>query len=194
MSKLERRTKTLVIRPLKSNDYQSWMKGNTELPAARNQWDREPSPPSEVSRIGFNRLLKKQKKWREEDKYYIFPVFEKKSNQLVGSLGIVDLARGYTHTASISYSIFNPYWGRGYGKEAVTALIDIGFRDLNLHRLEAGIEPTNRRSILLVRSLGFRKEGLKRKFVYLRGNWKDLVSYAITCDDLGLEWNGKLHT
>jgi len=72
----------------------------------------------------------------------------------------------------------------------VRALIDIGFRDLRLHRLEAGIEPGNRRSILLARSLGLRKEGLKRRAVFLRDTWVDLGIYAVTCEDVGIPWKG----
>lgn len=70
------------------------------------------------------------------------------------------------------------------------AIIDIAFRDVKLHRVEAGIEPTNRRSILLARSIGLRKEGLKKRAVFLRGMWNDLVMYSATCEDFGYKWQG----
>ena len=78
-----------------------------------------------------------------------------------------------------------------FHREAVRAAIDIAFHDLKLHRVEAGVEPRNRRSILLARSLGLRKEGLKKRAVQLRANtWVDLVVYAATSEDFGSKWRG----
>lgn len=42
-------------------------------------------------------------------------------------------------------------------------MIDIGFKDIKLHRIEAGIEPGNKRSIALAKSLKMRREGLKKR-------------------------------
>ena len=102
----------------------------------------------------------------------------------------MDVLRGVGQSAYLGYFISNRFWGRGFGKEAVLAMIDIAFRDIKLHRIEAGIEPSNRRSILLVRSIGLRKEGLKRRAVFLRGYWNDLVMYSATCEEFGIKWKG----
>jgi ribosomal-protein-alanine N-acetyltransferase len=102
----------------------------------------------------------------------------------------MDVLRGLGQTAYLGYFINNPFWGKGYGKEAARAAIDIAFRDVKLHRIEAGIEPRNRRSIFLARSLGLRKEGLKKRAVFLRGKWNDLIMYSATCEEFGFKWKG----
>ncbi len=35
-----------------------------------------------------------------------------------------------------------------------------------------------------------RKEGLKKRAVFLRGKWVDLVIYSATCEEFGVKWKG----
>ena len=65
------------------------------------------------------------------------------------------------------------------------ATIEIGFQDLELHRVEAGIAPKNKSSLKLAKDLGMRREGLSRKRVFSSGHWRDLVLYALTTEDQG---------
>ena len=69
----------------------------------------------------------------------------------------------------------------------VSALLQVAFGVLDLHRVEAGIEPANTPSIALAESLGMRYEGLSRRRLYVRDQWQDMALYAITVEDLGLE-------
>ena len=57
--------------------------------------------------------------------------------------------------------------------EGLSALCTWAFHRLGLHRLEANIQPGNRRSLALVRRLGFRREGFSPAFLYLDGAWRD---------------------
>ena len=81
--------------------------------------------------------------------------------------------------------------GKGYGKEAVRLGIDIGFQDLKLHRLEAGIEPKNKRSIALAKSIGLKREGFSKNRLFLRGQWLDMVLYVARSEDFGIEWKSQ---
>ena len=65
------------------------------------------------------------------------------------------------------------------------------FKDIKLHRIEAGVEPGNRRSIRLAKSLGMRREGLKKRAIFLRGEWRDLLMFTLTSEDLGIKFNSK---
>jgi ribosomal-protein-alanine N-acetyltransferase len=60
------------------------------------------------------------------------------------------------------------------------------FGDLGLHRVEANIQPANKRSIAFVRSLGFRHEGLARRYLKIGGRWCDHEHWAL----LKEEWRG----
>ena len=143
-----------------------------------------------MSKANFQKILKSQKKLRDQDQFFDLAVFEKSSGKMVGTVAVMDVLRGLGQTAYLGYFIHNKFWGRGYGKEATLAMVDIAFRDIRLHRIEAGIEPTNRRSIMLARSIGLRKEGLKKRAIYLRGKWNDLVMYSATCEEFGVKWKG----
>ena len=64
--------------------------------------------------------------------------------------------------------------------QGLLLLLQEAFNTLNLHRLEANIQPENMGSIRLVSKAGFVKEGYSR--MYLRvGNkeWKDHERWAI---------------
>ncbi len=196
MTKLNRETRRLVVRCLKPTDYLTWQAAHSSMIEPRNKWDKKNRSAQELSRSHFRKILHSHKKQRDEDRFFVLGVFHKKSHELLGNVGLMDLQRGISQSAYLGYTIFNRHWGKGYGKESVLAAIDIAFKDLGLHRIEAGIEPTNRRSIFLARSLGLRKEGLKKRaiFVSTRNRWVDLLSYSATCEDFGIKWKGKTQT
>ena len=191
MANLVRNTKRLIIRPMEISDYEVWKEYFSTMDESRNIWDNHNRPSERLTKTTFLKILKSQKRMREGDKFYDLIVFKKASRQIIGSVAAMDVLRSVSQTAYLGYTIHNKFWGQGYGKEATKAMIDIAFRDLKLHRVEAGIEPKNRRSILLARSLGLRKEGLKKKVVYLRGQWNDLLIYSTTCEELGIKWKGE---
>ena len=54
---------------------------------------------------------------------------------------------------------------------------------LKLHRVEANVQPTNRRSLALVRRAGFVREGYSRRYVRIAGRWRDHVRMALLVED-----------
>jgi ribosomal-protein-alanine N-acetyltransferase len=191
MARLSRATSRLIIRPLDIGDFESWR--SVDVLPTQNIWDRTPLPIQQRKLSVFKKILSVHKKTRDRDYSYDFGVFLEPT-QLIGIVSVMEVSRSISQSAYIGYRIFNTHWGKGYGKEAAEALIDIAFKDLALHRVEAGIEPTNRRSILLARSIGLRKEGLKKRAVFLRNRWVDLVIYSATCDEFGIKWSNEAAT
>ncbi len=189
-----RKTKRLIVRPLALSDFIEWKTYFSSMSPPKNKWDNKNRDPSDLNKSNFRRLLKSQKNLRDSDKFFDLAVFEKTSGKMVGRVAAMDILRGLGQTSYLGYFIHNKFWGKGYGKEATLAMIDIAFRDIQLHRIEAGIEPSNRRSIMLARSLGLRKEGLKKRAVFLRGKWNDLVMYSATCEEFGVKWKGQPKT
>ena len=57
------------------------------------------------------------------------------------------------------------------------------FEELDLHRLEANIQPDNFRSINLVKNNGFKKEGFSPRYLKINGEWRDHERWAITHED-----------
>ena len=86
--------------------------------------------------------------------------------------------------AEVGYSLLPTAWGRGYMHEALSALLDHGFGELALNRVEADIDPRNIASNRTLERLGFRQEG------YLRERWivADEVSDSLFYGLLQREW------
>jgi len=183
-----RKDKRLLIRPFKQEDYLAWKYFFDTLASPKNIWDSHIKSKDELSKSSFNKLLKLNNECIKKDLIYRLAVFEVKSGSFIGQVSLMNVVRGVTQSAYLGYLIHNCFWGKGYGKAATLATIDIAFKDLNLHRVEAGIEPYNRKSIFLAKSIGLRKEGLKKKMVLLRGKWQDLTIYSATCEDFSLKW------
>jgi len=62
-------------------------------------------------------------------------------------------------------------------------LLTKAFTELKLHRLEANIQPDNKRSIKLVSRAGFVKEGYSKNYLNIGGQgWKDHERWAIVSD------------
>jgi RimJ/RimL family protein N-acetyltransferase len=68
--------------------------------------------------------------------------------------------------------------------EALGALFDYAFRTLALRRLEADVDPRNAASLGLIRSLGFRQEGLLRERWNVAGEIQDTAFLGL----LAREW------
>jgi len=58
-------------------------------------------------------------------------------------------------------------------------VLDYAFGELDLHRVEANVQPENHASIRLLKRLRFRKEGLTRKYLKIDGHWRDHERWAI---------------
>lgn len=70
-------------------------------------------------------------------------------------------------------------WGKGYGREAVSLLVDHAFSKLNLHKIVAGSMELNVGSIKLFESLGFAKEAVFKEQVFHFGKYYDAIRFAI---------------
>jgi RimJ/RimL family protein N-acetyltransferase len=80
--------------------------------------------------------------------------------------------------------VFHPdHHGKGYAREAATALLDLAFGALGMHRVRAELDPLNAASIALCRRLGMREEAFFVKDIMLRGKWDDTGIYAILEDE-----------
>lgn len=104
-------------------------------------------------------------------------------HQLIGCVNINAIIRGAFQSAFLGYYAFLPYSGQGLMQQAVALVISEAFGPLQLHRLEANIQPDNAASIALVRSLGFRLEGHSVRYLKIAGVWQDHERYAITNEE-----------
>ena len=91
-----------------------------------------------------------------------FVIEHRAQKRVIGCLGFIRIDR-FTGKADIGYWLGKNYWRKGFGFEAVGALVKYAFTKLKLQRLEAAIYKENRVSQALARKFGFRKEGMRRR-------------------------------
>lgn len=86
--------------------------------------------------------------------------------------------------AEIGYAIYEEAnKGKGYMKEALKAIVDYGFSEMNLHRIEAFIGSNNTASQRLVLGLGFVKEGCLREHYFNKTKFEDSEVYSLLKSD-----------
>lgn len=118
----------------------------------------------------------------EHRKSYTWIILRKDSGQFIGTTGIT-LSANRFRLGEIFYELLPSQWGQGYATEIVKALIKAGFDHFHLHKVEAGVATENIRSIRVLEKSGMTREGLRRKILPIRGEWKDNYHYAIVEDD-----------
>jgi [ribosomal protein S5]-alanine N-acetyltransferase len=107
--------------------------------------------------------------------------------ELVGVVNLNEIARYSSQSARLGYYAFAPFAGKGLMREGVALVVAHAFGVLRLHRLEAHIQRSNKRSVALVRRLGFRREGIARGVLKIGGRWTDHERWAILRED----WRGQ---
>jgi ribosomal-protein-alanine N-acetyltransferase len=105
-------------------------------------------------------------------------LIEKSSNTFIGDFAYWKIDQKNAR-AEIGYTLHPKFWGKGYMKEAVKTLILFGFNDLNLHSIEANINPENDNSRKLLLKLGFVKEAYFRENYYFNGRYFDSEIYSL---------------
>ena len=113
---------------------------------------------------------------------YIFCIDKDEDNSFVGLIAM-NLGKANYKTAEVWFKIHKDHWRQGYTTEALTRLLDFGFKDLKLHRIEAGCAVENIASRKTIEKAGFTREGMKRKKLPIRGEWKDNYFYGILEED-----------
>jgi [ribosomal protein S5]-alanine N-acetyltransferase len=104
---------------------------------------------------------------------------------LVGYATIGNIVRGRFQSAYLGFGAFEPFAGRGLMHAGVRLVLDEAFGPLDLHRVEANVQPQNERSASLVRALGFRLEGHSPRYLFIDGSWRDHDRFAITREEWG---------
>jgi len=91
---------------------------------------------------------------------------------------------GSARSAQVGYWIDEAFAGRNVTPTAVAMALDHCFFVVGLHRVEASIRPENHASRRVVEKLGFREEGLRRRYLHIDGAWRDHLCYALTVEDV----------
>ena len=175
---MEIKTRRLILRPSKFEDAAEMVELLND-PLVTRYTAHVPCPYTSKDAKNFLKYLKKQESLPSST-ILDFRVVLRRSGKVIGGIGLMKIDR-LTGKADVGYFFGRDYWRQGYGTEALKALIKIAFTKLKLQRIEAPIYKENIASQLLVKKLGFEKEGIRKRASrsLATGVLHDVVIYAL---------------
>jgi len=112
------------------------------------------------------------------------PFVVEHDGEFAGQLNVSGMSYGSLSSASIGYWVSERFAGKNVTPTAVALATDHVFFGLGLHRMEICIRPENAPSLRVVEKLGFRYEGLRRRFIHINGDWRDHFCFALTVEEI----------
>ena len=166
-------------------DYPIWAKLRGESRDFLTPWEPVWSD-DELTRGAFRRRIKRYQKETRLDSAYVFFVLRESDDVLLGGCTLSNVRRGVTQCCTLGYWIGAKFARQGYMTGAVKALVPFVFRTLGMHRIEAACVPENEPSRKLLARVGFREEGLARRYLLINGEWADHLLFALLKEEAQL--------
>ncbi|MCB9189132.1 MAG: GNAT family N-acetyltransferase [Flavobacteriales bacterium] len=111
--------------------------------------------------------------------FLYFHLLDKNTDELIGWCGYHTWYLEHKR-AEIGYTIYDDnHREKGYMSEALTAVIEYGFHEMYLHRIEALVGPYNRASLRLMKKFGFNEEGRLKEHYYTGGIYEDSIVFGL---------------
>ncbi|MBD8501210.1 GNAT family N-acetyltransferase [Paenibacillus arenosi] len=133
--------------------------------------------------IAYHESLLREE-YRKIQEGSLFKVWIYKEDTIIGSIALSNIVRGAFQSCHVGYRIDEREQGKGIMTEALRAVIDVAFQQLQLHRIEANIMPRNKASMRVVEKLGFVHEGLARKYLKINGAWEDHIHMVLLNEEM----------
>ena len=146
-------TKRLRLRRLEQRDLDG-LHACIGDPIAMRYWDR----PVSENPAATAKALQWMSKSSSPYTYLVWAVARKTDDTCIGMVNYHN-REARQGRLDVGYVIAPKHQRHGYGREALGALVAYCFETLDVHRVQALIQPENATSIALVESLGFRLEG-----------------------------------
>ncbi len=119
---------------------------------------------------------------REGDRLFL-AMERRDSGTVIGDVSLHWLSAEHRQ-GEIGFVLHPDHHGRGYGREAATEMLRLGFAGLGLHRIIGRCDARNDASARLLERLGMRREAHFRENEIFKGAWGDEYVYAM----LAAEW------
>ena len=181
------KTERLILRPFERSDLDDVL-SYYSLPEVQRYLDWKARDKTEA-KAAFE-AMRKQKRLTRPGEILTLAVVRKTDGAVMGhvSLRWTDATAGQ---GEIRFAVAPVYRRHGYCREAVSAVLDLGFDDYRLHRIFAVTAGNNEASARLLKGLGMRLEAHYREHALFQGEWDEELHYAI----LSREWHrsDKIH-
>ena len=135
------------------------------------RWTRVPSPYTEDD----------ARAWLASTDEERFLIVDRGTGELLGGVGLRPDEDG---AAEIGYWVKREARGRGVAPRAVRLASEWGLRDFGLARISLMTEPENTASQRVAEKAGYRREGLLRSWMEIKGERRDFVMFSLLPEDL----------
>ena len=130
-------------------------------------------------REAFDRMMADAR--LESNEYFVICLPE--NRRPIGTINLSQIFRKAFQNAYLGYMLSREFTGRGIMTAAVGEILRTAFTRLELHRVEANVQPGNLPSIAVLKRNGFTKEGFSRRYLKIAGRWRDHERWAIIRED-----------
>jgi ribosomal-protein-alanine N-acetyltransferase len=108
---------------------------------------------------------------------HVFGIFL--ADQFIGIGSILPQHDIYKKNGEIGYWIGEPYWGKGYGRQAVRLLTTYAFDEMQLVRVFAGVFAKNKASMKVLEYAGYKLEAIMKSSIIKYGVITDEYIFSI---------------
>lgn len=180
-SKIQMVGPRLKLRSYNFSDFRILKASHEQRSLKLNRFDEPVSAAKETDYRKFKDRVMRYRRVAKEGRQFVFGIFEKKSGVYIGQIDFFVINK-QLRWANLGYHIQNQYFGKGFATEAAKLGLAIAFRKLNLHRIEAATEPSNKASQKVARRAGLLLEGKRKKFFSDDGG-VDMIIFATNAFD-----------
>lgn len=103
--------------------------------------------------------------------------------QLIGRININGITRGALQSAAVGYWVSQSHNGRGIASAALADVIEIAFKQLRLHRLQAETLLHNTASQRVLTRNGFQPFAVAPTYLRIAGRWQDFIMFHLINPD-----------
>lgn len=172
-----------MLRMPRYADFDDWRRLRSESKAFLQPWEPTWSADDLTERSYRERVNRYEREYSTGSSISLF-IFGR-NDALMGGITIGNIRRGAAQTCMIGYWMGERFSGQGHMKAALKLTVHHIFNRLQLHRIEAACIPENERSIGLLESAGFQREGYMREYLKIDGKWRDHIMLArLPSDDV----------
>jgi [ribosomal protein S5]-alanine N-acetyltransferase len=170
-------TERTTLRPLCQDDAHALFAIYAD-PKVMRYWSTPPWSDLQQARS----MIDRETKALEAGEHLRLAVQDKTSGALLGACTLFSFNEP-SRRAEIGYMLGSASWGQGLMSEALARFITYAFDELQLHRIEADIDPRNAASEKILQRLGFTKEGHLRERWIVAGEISDTALYGLLCSE-----------
>ena len=168
-------TSRLLLRQLSMNDVPEFLelRSNDQV---MQYIDREKTKTREEAELLLKTIIERYEK--NEGLLWVITLLSDSEKKLIGTIGFWQILQEH-YRAELGYLLHPSWWNKGIMKEAIQSATSYGFGPMQLHSIEARINPENAASAAILEKSGFTREAYFKEDYFFQGKFMDTAVYSL---------------